>query len=209
MANFDEVITTEARLREIKGYPGDLARDKVIDTIDEHAANFISRCPFLFLSTRGADGREDISPKGDPAGFVKILDNKTLVIPDRPGNNRMDSFSNLMVDDQIGLIFLIPGHDDTLRISGRAQIVRDTALGETMAIKGRVPDLLVVVRVEEVSMHCPKCMIRSGLWAPESWPPMQDFPSLAKIVKDHAQKEEMPLEAVEELVKRSARDKLY
>jgi len=209
MAKFDEIITTETRLREITGHAGDLARDKVIDHIDEHAAHFISRCPFLLLSTRGADGREDISPKGDPAGFVKVIDNKTLAIPDRPGNRRMDSFSNLMVDDQIGLILLIPGHSDTLRISGRAQIVQDAAMGETMAIRGRVPELIVIVSVEEVCMHCPKCMIRSGLWTPESWPHMDDFPSLAQIVKAHAAQDDVALAQIEDLIESSARDRLY
>jgi len=126
---FEEVIKSQDRLRQIKGWPGDLARDKVIDHVDVHVADFIAQSPFLLMSSRGTDGREDISPKGDPAGFVQVLDAKTLAIPDRPGNRRMDTFSNLIEDDQIGLIFLIPGHQDTLRVSGRGQIVRDTRLG--------------------------------------------------------------------------------
>jgi len=206
---FEEVITDQDRLREIKGWPGDLARDKVIDHVDSHVADFIAKSPFLLMSSRGPDGREDISPKGDPAGFVHVLDAKTLAIPDRPGNRRMDTFSNLIEDDQIGLIFLIPGHEDTLRISGRAQIVRDATLGETMAIKGRAPDLILIVHVEEASMHCPKCMIRSGLWKPDNWPDIKGFPNLASIVRDHAAHQEIPLEAIEKRLKESKTEGLY
>lgn len=209
MPRFQEVIQTEERLREITGEPGDLARDKVIDHVDTHVANFIAHAPFLLLSTRGADGREDISPKGDPAGFVRVLDPKTLAIPDRPGNRRMDSFSNLIVDDQIGLIFLIPGHKDTLRISGRAQIVRDDALAETMAVKGRAPALILIVHVEEASMHCPKCMIRSGLWSPEQWPDPVNVPNLAEIIMDHANEQTRALEEVSAYIETSNRTTLY
>jgi len=206
---FEEIVTSEDRLRDIKGWPGDLARDKIIDHIDQHVATFIAKSPFLLMSSRGPDGREDISPKGDPAGFVKILDTKTLAIPDRPGNRRMDTFSNLITDDQIGLIFLIPGHQDTLRISGRAQIVRDTKLAETLAINGKAPDLVLIVHVEEASMHCPKCMIRSSLWKPEGWPDLEGFPTLARIVQDHAENTETSLHSLEKSMEKSNSESLY
>jgi PPOX class probable FMN-dependent enzyme len=185
-ARFDEVVTSEADLRAVLGTPGVRAASKVIPIVDALAARFIAASPFVLISTANADGEMDISPKGDPAGFVKVLDEKTIAIPDRLGNRRLDTFRNLVVNPAIGLIFLIPGVADTLRVSGNAIIVRDRALRETMAIDGKLPDHAIVVAVERVLSHCPKCMIRSHLWQPEGWPDPADVPTLAEMLVAHA-----------------------
>src|SRR5258705_2818538 len=124
----------------------------------------------------------DVSPKGDPPGFVQVLDDETLAIPDRPGNRRADTFSNVLQNPGVGLIFLIPGKLETLRVNGRARIVRDMALRERMAVQGKVPQIALVVTVEEAFIHCGKCMIRSQLWQPESWPDGDALPSQAECL---------------------------
>src|SRR5437764_14294819 len=122
-SQYDEVVASPARLRELYRQPSHRGRNKVIDHIDDICRRFIAACPFVFVASRGGDGRLDLSPKGDPAGFVAVLDDKTLAIPDRPGNNRLDTFENVLVHPEVALLFLIPGHGDTLRISGKAKIV--------------------------------------------------------------------------------------
>lgn len=205
---FDEVIDTPARLRELYGTPSERAAAKVIDHIDPICRRYIAASPFLLMATRGADGRLDISPKGDPAGFVKVLDDHTLAIPDRPGNNRLDSFGNLLENPQVALIFLIPGHRDTLRVSGRARLVRDVALQRDMAVTGREPTLVIVVDVEEAFTHCPKCALRSGLWSPEAWPDLSDVPSLAEALVAHGALQE-PQAEVQAAIEQNARECLY
>jgi PPOX class probable FMN-dependent enzyme len=183
---FDEVIDSEERLRELFPPVHERAATKVIDHIDPVCRRYIAAAPFVLVATRGTDGRLDISPKGDPAGFVRVLDERTLAIPDRPGNNRLDSFGNLMANPEIALIFLIPGNGDTLRVSGKARLVRDARLQAEMAINGREPSLIVVVDVEEAYTHCPKCVVRSGLWSPDRWPDRSAVPTLAEALMAHA-----------------------
>jgi PPOX class probable FMN-dependent enzyme len=139
----------------------------------------------VLVASRGADGRLDLSPKGDPEGFVVVLDDKTLAIPDRLGNNRLDTFENLLVHPEIGLLFVIPGNGDTLRVSGRGQIVRDEALQSRLAVNGKSPHLILIVTVEEVFLHCPKCMVRSSLWRPKEWPDRANVPTLAEAMVAH------------------------
>jgi PPOX class probable FMN-dependent enzyme len=183
---FEEVIETRERLRELSRQPSQRARNKVIDRIDDICRRFIAASPFVMVASRGADGRLDLSPKGDPAGFVTVLDEKTLAIPDRLGNNRLDTFENLLTHPDVGLFFMIPGNGDTLRVSGKGKIVRDAALQARLAVGGKAPNLILVVTVEEAFMHCPKCMARSGLWSPEHWPDRTDVPSLAEAIVAHA-----------------------
>ncbi len=183
---FDEVIATRERLREISKPPSFRARNKVIDRIDEICCRFIAACPFVIVASRGADSQIDVSPKGDPAGFVAVLDEKTLAIPDRLGNNRLDTFENVLVHPEIGLIFMIPGHGDTLRISGTAKVVRDVALQARLAIDGKQPHLILVITIAQVFVHCPKCVFRSKLWSPEHWPDRSSLPSLAEAIVTHA-----------------------
>lgn len=185
-AEFDEVVATLPRLRELSREPSSRAQGKVIDHIDAICRRFIAACPFVMVATRGADGRMDVSPKGDLPGFVAILDEKTFAIPDRPGNHRLDTFENLLTHPEVGLFFMIPGNDDTLRVSGTGRIVRDSSLQSRLAVNGKAPNLVLIVTVEEAFMHCPKCMIRSRLWSPDHWPNRSDVPSLAEAIVAHA-----------------------
>jgi uncharacterized protein len=138
--SFGETITTRERLREIYRQPGHRVTDKVVDRIDRICRAFIAACPFAVVATRGADGKLDLSPKGDPPGFIAVLDDKTLAIPDRLGNNRLDTFENLLVHPEVGLFLLIPGNGDTLRISGKGRIVRDAQLQQAASIDNKPPN---------------------------------------------------------------------
>jgi PPOX class probable FMN-dependent enzyme len=194
-AHFEEVVTTRDRLRELVKPPIDLVRNKGIDRIDDICRRFIAASPFVMIATRGADGRLDVSPKGDPAGFVAVLDERTLAIPDRLGNNRLDTLENVLVHPEVGLIFVIPGHNDTLRLSGKGRIVRDADLQRRLAVNGKTPNLVLVVTVEEGFMHCSKCMIRSRLWQQDDWPDRSSVATLAEAMIAHA----APKESVGEM----------
>ncbi len=165
--DFAETVTTLEELREVIAPPSDLVTSKEVSELDEHCRNFIARSPFILIASTDGEGSIDISPKGDPAGFVRVLDDRTLAIPDRPGNHRADTFVNVIRHPFIGLIFLIPGTKNTLRVRGRATIVRDLELRETMAVNGRLPELALVVGVTTAYFHCAKCIIRSRLWSDE------------------------------------------
>lgn len=181
-----DIITSEQELRAIAPNPPHGTQDvKIIDHIDKHCRVWIERSPFLVMTTSDADGRLDCSPKGDPAGFVKVLDDKTLAIPDRPGNRRFDGFLNIFKTGRIGLIFFVPNRNETVRVNGTAELVRDLTLRESMAIKGRVPELAVVERVEEAFYHCGKAIIRAGLWAPDNAAPTDGLPTYAEANVDH------------------------
>lgn len=181
---FQDIIATEEQLREQMGYPSQGAIDKEITYLDPHAANFIAHSPFLLIATASAGGRVDVSPKGDPAGFVKVLNEKTLLIPDRPGNKRLDGFDNILANPRIGLLFLVPERDETLRVNGKAMLVKDQSLLETMSWRGRAPSIATAVEVEEVFFHCGKAFIRSRLWKPEEWGDPSDIASFARILID-------------------------
>lgn len=183
---FEEVVTTRERLRQIVSHPNQAIVDKVIDHIDEVCRRFIAASPFAVIATKGADGLIDVSPKGDPAGFITVLDENTLAIPDRPGNKRVDSFENLLVNPEIGMILLIPGYGYTLRVSGTGSIVRDGALQKRLAVDGKPPDLVLIMNVRQAFMHCAKCIARSTLWQPARWPKTENVPSLAEAMVAHA-----------------------
>ena len=178
----EETVDTRQRLRELLEEPDAGVTEKDLDHLNEVARRFVAMSPFLLLSTKGADGRMDVSPKGDPGGFVEVFDNKTLIIPDRLGNQRVDTFENLLVDPSIGLLFLIPGHTETLRVSGTAKIVLDSYVQERHAVNGKKPLLALVVTVQQVFMHCSKCLVRSRLWQTEHWPTRRSAPTLAEWV---------------------------
>lgn len=181
-----EVLTTESEIEATIGKPGPRVLAKVVDTLDEICRDFIARSPFVVVASCDAAGRFDVSPKGDPPGFVKVLDGRTIAIPERPGNRRADTFRNVLQNPKIGLIFLVPGKRETLRVSGSARIVRDTWLRESMAVAGRVPELALVVEVEEAFMHCTKCMVRSRMWQPDTWNP-DGLASIAEAMVVHGQ----------------------
>jgi PPOX class probable FMN-dependent enzyme len=180
-------VTSEQELREIIGTPASRPVQKERPTLDTHTRAFIARSPFLLIATAGADGRCDVSPKGDAPGFVLILDDTRLVIPDRPGNKRLDGMTNLLANPHVGLIFVVPGREETLRVNGRAWITRDTALLEQMVVEGKTPRLAIGVEVEQCFMHCPKAFKRSHLWAPEQWPASDALPSMARVLFDQIQ----------------------
>ena len=178
------IVSTEDDLRAL--YPGisPLAKSKCIDALDEHSVEFIKRSPFVCLGTQGRDGRADVSPRGDHAGFVQILDATTLAIPDRPGNNRLDSIANIVENPAVGLLFLIPGYDETLRVNGNAKLTNDPALLEKMTVRGKLPRLAIVVEISEIFLHCAKAFRRSKLWDQKSHQDRSEMPSLAKMILD-------------------------
>jgi hypothetical protein len=187
---FRDVVTTSEQLHEILGQPSKTAAEKAIPALDRHCRDFIERSPFLLIATADASGSMDVSPKGDPAGFVRILDNNTIAIPDRKGNRRADTFSNILENPKVGLFFMVPGYRETLRVTGTAIIVRDLELRESMAVKGSIPELALVVNIDEVFFHCAKCVIRSGLWDADNWNNVDDMSRLADALVDQTSSEE-------------------
>jgi uncharacterized protein len=184
MTAFKQVIQNEAELREILGYAGKAAQNKVISEIDAICRAFIEKSPFVLLGTTDADGTMDVSPKGDPAGFVQVMDNQTLLIPDRPGNRRGDTLSNILQHPNIGLLFLVPGRGDTLRVNGTAQIVRDKDVRDRFIMQGKVPIFVIAVTIKEVFFHCTKCVVRSGLWSSQN--EHDELVSLGEAIVRHA-----------------------
>jgi uncharacterized protein len=183
---FTDIISSETELEAVLGRPNPRVLAKVVTALDRYCRAFIARSPFVLIGSADAAGNIDMSPKGDAPGFVQVLDDNTLAIPDRPGNRRADTFRNVLENPKVGLIFLIPGKRETLRVGGDARIVRDPALRAGMAVDGKMPDLALVVSVREAFIHCAKCMIRSRLWEPEGWPESADLPSLAEFAIAHA-----------------------
>jgi PPOX class probable FMN-dependent enzyme len=204
---FSQPVTSLEQLRQIVAEPNELARRKQIAVIDEHCRAFIERSPFLFLATSNARGDCDVSPKGDAPGFVQVLDDTTIVIPDRPGNNRLDSLSNIIENPHAAALFIIPGAEWTLRVNGRATIIRDAAVLERSAVSGKVPALGVAIEVEEAFLHCPKCMLRSKLWEHEGWTHKDDL-SFAQIARDHVQLTDVPVEVIQKALDK-AHESLY
>jgi len=181
---FENMVATHDALRDLMGVASQGAIDKELTYIDPHSQNFIEHSPFLCIATTDDAGRVDVSPKGDPPGFVKVLNEKTLLIPERPGNRRLDGFENVLRNPQIGLIFLVPGRDETLRVNGKAMLVTDPALLETMTWRNKVPLMATAVEVEEVFFHCGKAFIRSKMWKPEEWGDVSDIATFGKILLD-------------------------
>jgi PPOX class probable FMN-dependent enzyme len=163
-------ITTAAELREVIAAPSEIIEQKVFDHVDEYAAAFIARSPLVLLATANAHGELDVSPKGDAPGFVAVDDPHTLLLPDRPGNRLAYGFHNILEQPRVGLIFVVPGVTETLRVNGDAEITRDPALRERLTGCGKPAVLVTRVRVRECFFHCGKAFIRSSLWKPESWP---------------------------------------
>ncbi len=206
---FKNAITSEDELRDLLGWPSERARDKTITALDKHCRDIIAASPIAFLATTNSDGSVDVAPKGDPAGFVQVLDDTTLVIPDRPGNRRFDGLANLISNPGIGLVFLVPGMRETLRVNGTATIVRDPELLESLAMNGKNPWLAIVVDVKEAFMHCPKAFLRSRLWESETWPSRDSLPSMACVLNDHAFGGKGNVEEMEAQMKQTNKDDLY
>ena len=176
-------VTAEDRLRQIIGGPSDLVASKVADRLNDLTREFVERSPFVCVATSRPDGGLDISPRGDPAGFVQILDDRRLLIPERPGNRLADTLTNLLADPRIALLFLIPGVGDTFRVNGRAAVVDDAGLLASSAVEGRLPKLGILVTIEEAFTHCAKALIRSDLWNPERHVDRSELPSSGAILR--------------------------
>ena len=177
-------VTDEASLRAMHHQPMSRATDKVLRALDEHCLRIISLSPMCMVATQGPNGA-DVSPRGDPAGFVRVLDERTLLLPDRVGNNRLDGMTNLLVNPRIGLLFLVPGMNETLRINGTARITDDARLLAPSVVNNRVPKVGLVVAVEEAFLHCGKALVRSALWDSARHIERASLPSYAEMLLDH------------------------
>ena len=174
----------ETKLRAVLGgEPAPLIREKIADRLNPLTRQFVERSPFVVVASGRPDGGLDVSPRGDPAGFVRILDERTLLLPDRPGNKLADTLTNLLADDRIALLFLIPGVNDTFRVNGRARIVDDPELLAASEVEGKVPQLGMLVEVEEAYTQCPKAFLRSELWNPERHIERSELPSQGEILR--------------------------
>ena len=200
-------IPNAASLREHIGAIGTVAERKVLPRLDRHCRAFIGLSPFLVLATADADGRVDASPRGDPPGFVRVLDDSTLLLPDRPGNNRVDSFGNILAASGVGLIFFVPGIDETLRVNGTARLLTDATLLADSVVAGKPPKTGLVITIAEVFFHCAKALRRAQLWNAAAQVERSSFPSLGRIMA-----EQVPGSTVEEAERRievSYRKRMY
>lgn len=188
-----DVVTSAAELRSILGEPTARVAAKDRPALEEIHRRWLAASPFCLVATSGADGTCDVSPKGDPTGVAHVLDDTTVVVPERPGNRRADGFHNLLANPHVGLLFLIPGRGDTLRINGTAELVRDAPFFDELVVQGHRPELAVVVHVEQVFFHCSKAFLRSELWEPHTWDPtaVPSRPQIARL--------ERPGESLEDL----------
>lgn len=187
MTTSEKPGTEVADARELRAVVGEvhlIAERKVLDRLDHFCRDFIALSPFLVLASSDSEGRADASPRGDGPGFVQVLDEKTLLIPDRRGNNRVDSFGNVLSSPGVGLVFFVPGINETLRVNGRARLTRDEALLEPTTVQEKTPKLGLLVEVDEAYFHCGKALIRSKLWAQDAQVERSSFPTLGRIVAE-------------------------
>lgn len=182
MAAMPREITSVDELRAIVGHPIPAVANKVTHRLSDVQQEWLSHSPLGFVATTDADGRVDVSPKGDPPGFVSILDDTTIAIPERPGNKRVDGYLNVLERPHVGTVFLIPGRGDTLRINGTARILADAPYFDDMTVDGKRPILALEIAIEEVFFHCPKAFLRSDTWKPDTWDPTA-VPSVAQLAK--------------------------
>jgi PPOX class probable FMN-dependent enzyme len=193
-------LTSLAQVRELVGSPGERAVRKQLSHLDAHCRAFIGHSPFMLLGTSGRDGRCDVSPKGDLPGFVLAEDETTLVIPDRPGNKRLDSLQNILDNPHVGLLFLIPGMDETLRVNGTAELVLDEDLLQRLAVDGKPPVLAIVVNVQEAFLHCGRSPLRAQVWDPTRYMDRSEMPSLSRMIADQTRPAERDESEHEHLV---------
>ncbi|MEN8040947.1 MAG: MSMEG_1061 family FMN-dependent PPOX-type flavoprotein [Actinomycetota bacterium] len=194
---FDHALSTAADLRSVYRDPSKPSLAKQIDHLDEHCEKLIRHSPFVLLATSSSDGRVDVSPRGGRPGFVCVLDEHRLAIPDLAGNNRLDSMQNLVESPGVGLLFCIPGLDETLRVNGTATITTDPEVLDACADDDLHPKVAIGVDVDEVFIHCAKALRRSRLWHSEDWPDLSDMPTVACMLQDHYDLPELDLPAIE------------
>ncbi|WP_433517025.1 pyridoxamine 5'-phosphate oxidase family protein [Nonomuraea sp. CA-143628] len=200
-------IESETELRELLGEVMPRAATKDRPKLHERDRQWLESSPFCLIATSDTDGSCDVSPKGDPAGFTYVIDDTTIAIPDRPGNRRADGFRNVLKNPHVGLIYLIPGRNETLRINGRARLISEAPFFDDMIVKGHRPRLALMVEIEQIFFHCAKAFLRSALWKPDSWE-SDALPSHATLVKD-VQKVEETLEQLESYYGETYAKKLY
>ncbi len=203
-----QVVSTEAEIREVIGNVLYSQDTKCINHIDAHCRTWIERSTFVVISTFNHLGQVDVAPKGDPSGSWKVLDPHTIAIPDRLGNNRADTFTNILDNPRIGLMFVVPNRREVVRVSGAALIVKDPDLLESMSVKGKLPNFAIIVQVEEAMFHCGKSMIRSNLWSPDKWESVEGLPSYGQALVDHG-KLSISVEDMQAGVEQNAVEKLY
>ncbi|MGX5696306.1 pyridoxamine 5'-phosphate oxidase family protein [Agromyces soli] len=200
-------VTDAGELRELLGRPTAAAWNKERTRLHEIDRQFIAASPLCFIATADASGAADVSPKGDPPGFALVLDEQTIALPERPGNRRADGFHNLLENPNVGLIFVVPGRGDTLRVNGRARLLRDAPYAERMTVRGHVPAFVVEVRVEQVFFHCSKAFLRSKTWDASSWTP--DAAPRRAVIAHELERPEDSLETLDEYYGPSYADKIY
>jgi len=194
-------ITTEEGLRKIYKPAAGRAVSKIMTRIDPHAAAFIGFSPFVLLSTQGPDGLGDVTPRGDGPGFVEILDDTHLALPDRPGNNMLDNLTNILSNPGVGLLFLVPGVNETLRVNGVAEIRDDEELRARFEVNGKLPATVLVIEVREAFLHCAKALMRSKLWDPSQLPDERPLPTIGKMLADQIG-DSVPEEPEAEMIER-------
>ncbi|MBI5757521.1 MAG: pyridoxamine 5'-phosphate oxidase family protein [Planctomycetales bacterium] len=206
---FTEQVRSAGELATIVGTPSGVSLKKELKTLDEHMRRFIAHAPFVVISTHSADGRCDASPRGDAPGFIHVVDDRTLLIPDRPGNRRVDTHRNILETGRIGLLFLVPGFGETLRINGRAVIIRDEAWLTLLSAQGKRPLLAVAVEVEECFLQCAKAILRSKLWEPHDETNLQSLPCAAEMLTDQVQMPEYDVAKMQALLDGAYKNNLY
>lgn len=201
-------LNTEADLRTVYKQPGGGAVGKDIAQIDAHFAHFISLSPFLCIGTMGENGLCDVSPRGGEPGFVHVIDARTLAMPDRPGNNRLDSLGNITRNPGVGLLFFVPGFEDTVRVNGVARVTTDAELMARFAADGKPPRSVVLIDVKEAYLHCVKAIKRAGLWTPEAQVNRATFPTAGQVYRDQL-KLDIPGEVIDASLDQDARENLF
>lgn len=206
---FQQIVSSAEELAELLGTPGTLAVKKQRSELDRHMCSFITESPFLLLGTVGRDGSCDVSPRGDAPGLVKVLDPHTLLIPERPGNRRADSLRNILETGRAGLLFLIPGVGETLRVNGRAYVVRDEAELAALAVGAKRPVVGIVVEVEECFLHCARALLRSRLWEGhvENRTPLR--PCFAEVLIEQTGIQDLTVDALQGLIDEAYTKELY
>jgi uncharacterized protein len=189
--------------------PAGISADKVLDHLDEHCRRFIDHATFVLVATWNAEGRADVSPKGDPAGFIQILDERTIAIPDRPGNGRIDTFLNIVEQPSVGLLLLVPGILETCRISGSGTVTNDPDLLDRMVVRGKRPKLALVIEIEEAFVHCGKAIRRGSLWDPHHQIDRATFPTMGQMLHDHARPGTMSRAQLSDIAHDDLRHNLY
>jgi uncharacterized protein len=203
------VITTEAELRTLINEPAELVKRKVLPALDRHCREFIAQSPFLLLGTHASDGSCDVSPRGDPPGFVRVHDDSTFFIADRPGNRRIDSMRNILQTGRVGVLFLIPTVEDILRVNGSARIIREPEILKQMPVQDKVPLLAIEVTVQEAFMHCARAIKRGRLWDHAQWPPKRPVSTLSEMLCEQVKSPDVTVESLDKLLHEGYTKRLY